>query len=290
MEGHRKRLRAMGAALVLFVGSGSGCEKAGRGLQRPSGATMFGQQTVSVGDTFEGEFIAKIDVGHPSYDGPPHRTVNENLLFHSAYVMQVLEVERGLPEAVSIQYTGGREYTLADGDLTDDDHALLGRTVEASEGSFRRPGGGRLGSSWEDLVASRDAGRIGTPGTIQAQLRGKSFTVGQSVRLTPGEIMDRLDGETASMLELRFVGLRERCGQTVGSFEASLEVAADIEDGVMLSHLTGSIEVDVATAMLVHVALEGASETAEDFDEPPNGGKGTASVRGTLKPSGRRCG
>ncbi|MCX4247166.1 hypothetical protein [Paraliomyxa miuraensis] len=262
----------------------SACDKPGEPTRRPSGAVTFGEQATKVGDVFTGDFTAKIDVEHTA-DGAPSETVHENLLFHSVYELTVLEVDQGLPETVQVHYTGGREYVLSMGDLEDDDHDHLGDTLEASEGSYRRKGGGGLSDHHDELVLDRDVGRIGTPGTIQAQLRGKSLTAGDTLQLTPGEIRDRFNGEDGTMLTLQLTGLTQRCKREAAVFRAEVEVAAEIENAVVYMKLSGSIEVDVATAMPLTMSLEGPAETAFEFDMARNGG-GTASLSGSFGPKG----
>jgi hypothetical protein len=270
------------AALGLVVASA--CDKQAGRTRRPSGTVTFGEQATKVGDSFTGDFTAKIDVEHTA-DDAPSEIIRENLLFHSVYELTVLEVDRGLPEAVQVHYTGGREYVLSMGDLEDDDHKHLGDTLEASEGSYQRKGGGGLGDHHGALVLDRDVGQIGTPGTIQAQLRGKSLSAGDTLQLTPGEIRDRFNGEDGSMLTLQLTGLTQRCKREAAVFRAELEVVAEIEQGVVYMKLSGNIEVDLATAMPLTVSLEGPAETALDFDRVRNGG-GTASLSGSFGPKG----
>ncbi|MEM6994458.1 MAG: hypothetical protein AAF721_28340, partial [Myxococcota bacterium] len=120
----------------------------------------FGTQAVKVGDTFTGDYTAKVDVLH-AVDGIPTEKAHENRMFHSSYEMTVTELDRELPETVRVRYTGGREYILSEGDLEDDDHEHLGDALIASEGSYERPGGGGLSDRHDALVLDGNAHVVG---------------------------------------------------------------------------------------------------------------------------------
>lgn len=272
-----------GGVLAVSVG---GCAKNAPGTTTPSGPVQFGTEQSKVGAGEVGDYAVTLDLTH-GFDGHQGPIVNTNIQRSARYRTQFVAVRDGLPIEADVTYLAGRDYVVDDGGTEDDETWVSGNTYLIRENGFQTNRGEAVRREEREALG-RDFERMGGTGALQAQLRGKSLAVGDVVRLTPGEIMDRFPDARAQMLELRLVGVRSHCGRQIAVFDASTVVTSEFWGGVTDVALAGKAEFDVATARPVSFALEGTAVVFADHGSSPNG-EGTGSFKAQFAAQSQRC-
>jgi hypothetical protein len=265
---------------ILAVSLGA-CEKSSPGTTTPSGAVLFGSEGSKVGAIEVGEYTVKLDLDY-TLEGLAGPRVSTSILRSARYRTEFTAARDGLPIEAKVTYLDGRDYEVDVSGVEDDKTWVSGNSYAIRVNGFETASGQSVRREEREAL-DRDFQRFGETGALQAQLRGKSLSVGEVVRLTPGEVMDRFPEANARLLDLRLVGFEQRCGRQIAIFDASVTVTSEFTEGVTEVALTGQAKFDVASARPVSFALKGAAVVFLEYGRPQNG-DGTGSFQAAFDP------
>ena len=255
------------------------CDKNGRHTRSPEDPVAFGTQPSQVGDREKGEYTVALDLSYKLRD-VGDQLLHTNLGLSAEFDTEVTAIADGLPSIANVSYRRSREYRVDASGVDDTETWVAGRsyTVEWAGGTSAYGTAEGKSPRREEIAAlDRDFARFGSSGSLQAQLRGKTLDVGDTLSVTPGEVMDRFPRSTAEMMQLRLVGFERGCGdRQTAVFDATVAVTTEFWEGVAISSLSGKAEIDVATARPIHIELSGPAKVMRDYGRAPNGeGKAT---------------
>lgn len=270
----------------VLAASPGACVKKSSGTSSPTGALVFGTEDSKVGAIEVGEYAATLDLNY-LLEGLPGPRVHTSILQSARYRTEFLTIKDGLPIEAKVTYLDGREYEVDISGVDDRKTWVSGNSYTIRDDGLYTASGARVRRE-ETEALNRDFKRFGDTGALQAQLRGKRLAVGEAVRLTPGELMDRFPDANSQMLELRLVGSEQRCGRQLATFDASITITSEFAEGVTEVALTGQAKFDVATARPVSFALKGAAVVYLEYGRRKTG-DGTGSFQATFDPAAGRC-
>ena len=270
-----------------------GCER-GTTTRVPSAPLTFGTEPVAVGEVAQVERRGTLSVEFRYLDGSIGGPITIQVELSNTHEARVKEVFDGLASAVEVGYVRAREYWGGtEGPIEEHVGVTGNRYLVYSDGGSldtARADGGRIQSTREVEQLDRDFELLGSPGSLRAQLRGRTVEPGVAIEVTPAEISGLLPDADADLAKLTLVGLEQQCGREVAVFDATLRTTVWFRRAGARAELQGTLRADVATGQPMAFDFEGPVVMVDGENRSGAGatveGKGKAALYATTTPSG----